>query len=156
MGVAATIQDYLESRNLAYEIIEHAHSDSSMRTAESAHIPGDRLAKSILLGDDSSYLLAVIPATHRLDLDRLNQVMARNLEMIEEDEIASTFSDCENGAIPVLGDAYGVDAVLDATLSHEPDVYFESGDHKHLVHMNGDAFREMMEHVPRVQVSHHL
>jgi len=156
MGVATTIQDFLESRNVAYEIIEHPHTDSSMRTAESAHIPGDQLAKPILLGDDNSYLLAIIPATHRLELDRLNQVMARSLEMISEDEIASTFSDCETGAIPVVGEAYGVDTVLDATLSHEPDVYFDSGDHEHLIHMRGDDFRVLMEHVPRVQVSHHL
>jgi len=156
MGVATTIQDFLESRNVAYEIIEHPHTDSSMRTAESAHISGDQLAKPILLGDDNSYLLAIIPATHRLELDRLNQVMARSLEMISEDEIAATFSDCETGAIPVVGEAYGVDTVLDATLSHESDVYFDSGDHEHLIHMRGDDFRLLMEHVPRVQVSHHL
>ena len=156
MGMAATLQDYLESRKVAYEIIEHPHTESSMRTAEAAHIPGDQVAKPILLGDDSSYLLAVIPATHRLELDRLNQVLARSLEMIDEEEIASTFSDCKIGAIPVVGEAYGVDAVLDATLSHEPDVYFESGDHEHLIHMRGDDFRVLMEHVPRVQVSHHL
>jgi Ala-tRNA(Pro) deacylase len=156
MGVAATLQDYLESRKVAYEVIEHPYSNSSMRTAEAAHIPGDQVAKSILLGDDSSYLLAVIPATHRLELDRLNQVLARSLEMIDEEEIASTFSDCKTGAIPVVGEAYGVDAVLDAALSHEPDVYFESGDHEHLIHMRGEDFRILMEHVPRVQVSHHL
>ena len=84
MGMATTIQDFLESRKVAYEIIEHPHTDSSMRTAESAHISGEQLAKPILLGDDSSYLLAIIPATHRLELDRLNQVLARSLEMIEE------------------------------------------------------------------------
>ena len=156
MGMAATLQDYLESRKVAYEVIEHPRADSSLRTAEAAHIPGDQLAKSILLGDDSSYLLAVIPATHRLELDRLNQILARSLEMIDEEEIASTFADCKVGAIPVVGEAYGVDAVLDATLSHEPDVYFESGDHEHLIHMRGEDFRVLMEHVPRVQVSHHL
>lgn len=156
MGVATTIQDFLESRSVAYEIINHPHTDSSMRTAESAHIPGDQLAKPILLGDDSSYLLAIIPASHRLELDRLNQVMARSLEMINEDEIASTFTDCETGAIPAVGEAYGVDTVLDTTLSHEADVYFESGDHEHLIHMSGEDFRSLMEHVPRVQVSHHL
>lgn len=156
MAVAATIQDYLESRKVAYEIITHPRTDSSLKTAESAHISGEQLAKPILLGDENSYLLAVIPATHRLELDRLNQVMARSLEMIEEDEIASTFSDCEYGVIPVLGEAYGIDTVVDASLSHEGDVYFDSGDHEHLIHLRGDDFRELLEHVPRVQVSHHL
>lgn len=156
MGVATTLQDYLESRKMAYDILQHSHTNSALRTAESAHIPGNQLAKPILLGDDSSYLLAVIPATHRLELDRLNQVMARSLEVIEEDEIATTFADCAIGAIPVLGEAYGVDTVVDADLSHESDIYFDSGDHEHLIHMRGDDFRALMEHVPRVHVSHHL
>lgn len=156
MSVAMTIQDFLESRHLAYDIIEHPHTDSSMRTAQSAHIPGDQLAKPILLCDDDNYLLAVIPASHRLELDRLNQVMARSLEMVDADELAATFSDCEVGAIPAVGEAYGLDMVLDADLSHEADVYFDSGDHEHLIHMRGDVFRSLMEHVPRMHVSHHL
>ena len=72
------------------------------------------------------------------------------------DEIEATFSDCECGAIPAIGDAYGVDVVLDPALTHQPDVYFESGDHEHLIHMRGEVFRDLMEHVPRTPVSHHL
>jgi Ala-tRNA(Pro) deacylase len=156
MGMATTLQDFLESHKVTYQVIDHPHTNSSLRTAETAHIPGDQLAKPILLGDDDSYLLAVIPATHRLEIDRLNQILARSLVMIDEDEIASTFSDCETGAIPIVGEAYGVDTVLDAGLSHVDDIYFDSGDHKHLIHMHGDDFRTLMQHVPRVHVSHHL
>jgi Ala-tRNA(Pro) deacylase len=76
--------------------------------------------------------------------------------MLPEDEIEATFSDCECGAIPAIGDAYGVDVVLDPALTHQPDVYFESGDHEHLIHMRGEVFRDLMEHVPRTPVSHHL
>jgi Ala-tRNA(Pro) deacylase len=156
MGVATTLQDYLESRGIAYEVVEHPHTDSAMRAAEAAHVPGDQVAKPVLLGDDHSYLLAVIPATHRLELDRLNQMMARSLEMLPEDEIEATFTDCERGAIPAIGEAYGVDVVIDPSLMHQADVYFESGDHEHLIHLHGDVFRGLMEHAPRAQVSHHL
>ena len=156
MGVATTIQEYLESRGIAYEVVEHPHTDSAMRAAEAAHVTGDQVAKPVLLGDDDSYLLAVIPATHRLELDRLNQMMARNLEMLPEDEIEATFSDCERGAIPAIGEPYGVDVVVDPALVRQSDIYFESGDHEHLIHLHGDVFRALMEHVPRLNVSHHL
>jgi Ala-tRNA(Pro) deacylase len=156
MGIATTLQDYLESRGIAYEVVEHPHTDSALRAAEAAHVPGDRVAKPVLLGDDDSYLLAVIPSTHRLDVDRLNQTLARNLVLLPEDEIDATFSDCERGAIPAIGEAYGVDVVIDPSLVHQPDVYFESGDHEHLIRMAGDDFRGLMAHAPRAQVSHHL
>ena len=156
MAVATTLEEYLESRQIAYDVVEHPHTNTAMRAAEAAHVPGDQVAKPVLLGDDHSYLLAVIPATHRLELDRLNQMLARSLEMLPEDEIEATFSDCECGAIPAIGEAYGVDVVLDPALTHQPDVYFESGDHEHLIHMRGEVFRDLMEHVPRTPVSHHL
>lgn len=156
MGVATTIQDYLESHKLIYQVIEHPHTETAKQTAEVAHVPGDQMAKPVLLGDDINYLLAIIPASHRLDLDRLNQIMARSLEVVDEDEVSITFSDCEEGAIPVIGEAYGVDTVLDASLGHQAQVYFEAGDHEHLVSMAGEDFRLLMEHVPRVQVSHHI
>jgi len=156
MGVATTIQDYLDSHRVAYQIIEHPHTDTVKQAAEVTHVRPDQMARPVLLGDDINYLLAIIPATHRLDLDRLNQVMARSLEIVKDDEIAMTFSDCEKGAIPAIGEAYGVDTVLDASLSHQQQVYFEAGDHEHLVQMAGEDFRLLMEHVPRVQVSHHI
>lgn len=156
MGVAMTLQEFMESHDLKYDLIEHAHTDSSLRTAQAAHIPGGQLAKPVLLGDDDSYLLAVIPATHRLELDRLNQVMARQLELINEREMETTFSDCECGAIPPIGTAYGIDTVVDMDLLTQEDVYFESGDHEHLIHMKGEDFRHLMEDAPRVHISHHF
>lgn len=156
MGIAVTLQDYLESREIAYEVLEHRAAQSALKAAESAHVSGEKMAKPILLGDDHAYLLAVIPATHRLELDRLNQLMARHLELMDDDEMEVAFSDCDRGAIPAIGDAYGIDTVIDTALSHQDDVYFDSGDHKHLIHVSGDMFRQMTEHAHKFPVSHHL
>ena len=156
MAVATTLEEYLESREIAYDVLEHPRTTTAKHAAEAAHVPGEQVAKPVLLGDEHSYLLAVIPATHRLELDRLNQMFARSLEFLPEEEVEATFSDCERGAIPAIGEAYGVDVVVDPALTQQPDVYFESGDHKHLIHMRGDVFRDLMEHAPRAHVSHHL
>lgn len=156
MGVAMTVQEYLESRAILFEVIEHSHTDSAMRAAQAAHIPGDQMAKPVLLGDDSSYLLAVVPATHRLDLDRLNQLTARSLVIMNEDEMEVAFSDCDRGALPAIGEPYGIDTVVDTALLKAEDVYFEFGDHEHLIHLKGDEFRKLTEDVRHAQVSHHL
>jgi Ala-tRNA(Pro) deacylase len=156
MAVATTLREYLEARQVGYEVISHSHSESALRTAEAAHVPGDRMAKCVLLGDDHSYLLAVIPATYRLELGRLNQVSARHLEMISEDEMGSAFSDCERGAIPPVGAAYGIETVVEADLAQQEEVFFESGDHEHLIKVRGDDFRRLMDQAQRAHVSHHL
>jgi Ala-tRNA(Pro) deacylase len=156
MGIAARLQEYLESHAIEYEVIEHASADSVVRAAAAAKVPADRVAKPVLLGDDDSYLLAVIPATHRLDVDRLNQMFRRSLEPLPPDEIEATFYDCEGGAIPPIGQPYGVDVLVDTTLVHQPDIYFEPGDHKHLIHLRGEDFRGLMADAPKAQISHHF
>lgn len=156
MGVATTLEDYLQGLQVSYDIIEHTHTDSSLRTAEAAHISGDCLAKSVLLGDEHSYLLAVVPATYRLEVGRLNEITARSLEIINEDEIEATFSDCEKGAIPAVGEAYGIDTLVDTDLVNQSEIYFESGDHEHLIHMNGEDFRKLMANTKHLHIGHHL
>ncbi|MFB1487049.1 MULTISPECIES: aminoacyl-tRNA deacylase [unclassified Thiocapsa] len=97
-----------------------------------------------------------MPATYRLELGRLNQVIARHLEMIDETEMESTFSDCERGAIPAIGAAYGIETVLETDMARQQEIYFESGDHEHLIKMRGEDFCFLLNQAPRIHVSHHL
>ncbi|MCU7889579.1 MAG: hypothetical protein KZQ59_16275 [Candidatus Thiodiazotropha sp. (ex Lucinoma aequizonata)] len=64
MAIAIILREYLLNHGVDFEVIEHRRTDLALHTAEAAHIPGDRMAKSVLLGDDESYLLAVIQVTH--------------------------------------------------------------------------------------------
>ena len=156
MSVAMTLKNYLDSNDFEYKIIEHLPTSSSIKTTDDTQVTNDKVAKPILLGDDDSYLLAVIPATHRLDIDRLNQVMARGLVIMNQNELDSTFTDCERGAIPPTGELYGIDTIIDPALLSKEDVYFESGDHRKMIHMSGEDFRRLVDHAQKHTVSHHL
>ena len=144
MAIARTIQEFLASHDIDYELIEHPRSVTSMRTAEAAHIPGEQLAKSVLLEDDTGYLIAVIPSTHRVDLGKLHLQLKRRIGLAVEQEVAELFGDCARGAIPAIGAAYRVEAIVDDSLLQQPDVYFEAGDHEALVHMSGKEFSLLM------------
>jgi Ala-tRNA(Pro) deacylase len=156
MPIARTIEEFLKSHGVAYEVIQHPRSVSSMRTAQVAHIPGDRLAKSVLLEDDDGYLMAIIPSTHRIDLGKLHHQLNRRVGLAIEKEVTELFSDCDPGAIPAIGAAYRVDTIVDDTLLQQPDVYFEAGDHEALVHMSGQAFSTMMADAAHGRFTHHV
>ena len=64
MSIAASVQDYLAREGVAYDTIAHEHTRDSAHSAQAAHVPGDRLAKCVMLEDDQGYLMAVVPATH--------------------------------------------------------------------------------------------
>ena len=155
MALAPAVEDFLEQQSITYDVVLHPRSVSSTRIAQVAHVPGDQLAKSVLLEDEYGYLIAVIPATHRLDLGKLHRQLDRRVGLAIEREVTELFRDCDPGAIPPLGFAYNVETVVDDTLLNQPDIYFEAGDHEALVHVSGNAFAAMMAGTPHGRFTHH-
>jgi Ala-tRNA(Pro) deacylase len=153
MAIAQSIEAFLRQHAVDYELINHPRSVSSTHTA---HVPGDQLAKSVLLEDETGYLMAVIPSTHRVDLGKLHHRLRRRLGLAIEHEVTELFADCDPGAIPAIGPAYRVATIIDDALLDEPDVYFEAGDHEALVHVSGQTFGAMMAGVPHGQFTHHV
>jgi Ala-tRNA(Pro) deacylase len=156
MAVATTLEDYLNRWGVEYEVVPHAHTDSSLETAEAAHIPGNKLAKCVLTEDYRGYLMVVIPASHEVEFESLDRELDRRLELATEPELAEIFTDCETGAIPPLGEAYGMDVALDDSLLACDDVYLEAGDHQELIHLRGEDFRDLMAGAEHGRFSHHL
>lgn len=144
MAITLTLQEYLEDLDIDYEILKHDRTSNSMETAEVAHIPGDRIAKSVILKDDQDYLMAVVPSTCHVKLRHLGRELNRQLGLVREDELSAIFEDCEVGAIPPIGEAYYIDMIVDNRLMDKSDIYFEAGDHASLVHMSGDSFKKMI------------
>ena len=145
MSMASNVRNYLDRTGIHYSVDRHPHTYSSMHTAQSAHVPGEQLAKGVLLRDAVGYVLAVVPATHRVRLGQLHEQFGRNFEPASEAELEYIFTDCEMGAVPALGPAYDLQTIVDPWLCEQSDVYFESGDHEELVHLAGEDFEELLE-----------
>lgn len=157
MAVAITLKQFLSARDISYETLRHAHSETSLETAEASHVPGDYLAKAVLLSDGKGgFLLAVLPATHTLDLEAVSNLLGQNVRMAGEDDMAELFSDCEVGAVPPVGGAYGLPVIWDDSFTEANDVYFEGGDHATLVHVSRRDFLDMMADARHATISRHI
>lgn len=156
MVMANTLQEFLQRRHANFEMTHHTHSHCSMETAAMAHVPGDRLAKPVMLKDDIGYVMAVLPSTCHVGVSTLNKRLGRHLQLASEWELEDLFKDCELGAIPPLGPAYGIRTVLDEELAKGPDIYFEAGSHEDLIHMNIDTFLDLMAEADRANFARHL
>jgi Ala-tRNA(Pro) deacylase len=153
MTVAKTLMNYLKERGVVYEMVEHPHTATSMETAHAAHLPAHQIAKAVVLKDTAGYVLGVVPANHQLEIEWVNEVLGRSLEMAEEKEFAALFTDCEVGAVPALGAAYGIQVVWDDELIYTSDIYIEAGDHEHLIWLERRDFRKLMEGLPHSIIS---
>jgi len=145
MTIAHNVIDYLQRNQLPYSVVAHAHSASSRQTSVAAHIPPEKLAKAVILNDKTGYVMAVIPASRYIDLTALSKRLGRPLELVAESGIPQIFQDCEPGAIPPIGPAYGMETVVDHGLVGQSDIYFEAGDHEELIHMDGEKFLLMLK-----------
>jgi Ala-tRNA(Pro) deacylase len=155
MSIAMTVSDFLAEHDVEYDVLLHAHTTSSGETAESSHVPGTRLAKSVVLEDDQGYLMVVLPASRQVDLGELHRVLNRNLGLAMENELGHLFSDCEVGALPAIGPAYGVETIVDDSIAEQPEVYFEAGDHEQLIHVSAEVFQTLLgEGIRRGHFSH--
>jgi Ala-tRNA(Pro) deacylase len=143
MSIAPTLKRYLTAENIQYEEIQHEFSMTSARTAEASHVPGDRLAKGVVLRRDDGYMLAVMPASHHLRLTELRAQLGDNVEMANEAEINELFRDCANGAVPAVGKCYGLNIIVDESIEAQPEIYMEAGDHETLLHLSHAQFARL-------------
>jgi len=156
MAIASSLKSFLDEHGVQYEVIQHRPTPSAGRSAEAAHIPGDSLAKAVVLENHGQHLLAALPATRRLQLGRLHHELGEHVGLATEDELIGLFPDCERGAVPALGDAYGIDTLLDDSLADQDDIFIEGGDHVSLVRLSGEAFRSLLGAARRGDFSTHI
>lgn len=149
MTIAPRTRSFLEQRGVAYTLLPHSRAASARGAALAAHVPPERLAKAVLLNDAQGYLLAVVPASHRIELQRLGEHLGRKLELASERELAAIFSDCEIAAIPPFGPAYGIPTAVDEALLHLTEAYFEAGHPEALGRMAGADFAALYLGRPR-------
>ncbi len=146
MSISVTLRNYLDQQGVNYELIRHARSGCSMESAHAAHVPGDALAKGVMLEDELGYVMAVVPSTHHVELGTLRSRLRRkNLSLANEEELTVLFVDCDIGAIPPLGEAYGLAAIIDDSLRANPDIYFEAGNHRDLVRVEVEDFQRLTQ-----------
>ena len=144
MALANSLVRYLIRNGVSYEVVAHQPTACSAATAHVARVPCGRVAKSVVLKDELGYLLAVLPASNRVQLGRLHQQLRRAIGLATEGELQALFWDCAPGAVPPLGPVYGLEVVVDDSLLTLPCVYFEGGDHLELVKVKGNDFQRLL------------
>ena len=79
MTIANRLRQYLESEKISYDIVAHAHTATSSRTAQAAHLSGELVVKSVVVHHELGYVLVVAPSTHRVELGTLQALLNRRL-----------------------------------------------------------------------------
>lgn len=130
-----TLTRYLDEQGVGYEVVEHEERFTAAAEARASGIGPEDAAKDVLLRRDGEYLLAVIPASERLDLKKASSLLAEEgkLRLATEEEIAADFLQFEVGALPPFGPLLEVEQIVDRRLLDHDRVLCSGGDHRHSV-----------------------
>lgn len=157
MTIATKLDTYLNSHEISYEMLSHHHSNSSMGTAITSNVPLKKIAKAVILIDHQGRnLMAVLPANNKVSLIALNEALHGDYHLAKEQDVYTMFTDCENGAIPPIADAYNMNMVCDSSLNKLDNIYIEAGDHETLLKLNNSNFQELTSKAKQLNFSHEV
>jgi len=127
---------YLSEEGIEYISDEHAPAYTAQEVAAREHVSGDMLAKPVIVYDGGEYVMCVLPASYRLNLDKASKTLkAMDLRLASEAEMGEIFDDCELGAEPPFGNLYRMDTIVDTHLTEDEEIVFQAGSHRRSVRM---------------------
>ncbi|GAB3095478.1 YbaK/EbsC family protein [Aestuariicella hydrocarbonica] len=138
-------ETYLAEHQLEFETLKHPQSFSAMQTAHMAHISPSQMVKSVVLWNGEHFLMCLLPASHVLVLSWIDNETGHKHRLATEEEVEKLLEGCEPGAVPALGQAFELPVLWDHCLRDLQDAYFEAGDHKRVIHMQGEDFLSLLD-----------
>src|ERR1700693_2321107 len=136
------IADFLADQRVSCESLQHPPAFTAQKRAKYLHVSGARVGKCVLLRGPSGLLLAVLPATYHVDLQLVEQVLGGPVRLAKGRELAEVFRDCEWGVAPPFGRLYGLETLLEESISPEAMLMFETHSHMEAVRIRcGDYER---------------
>lgn len=122
----------LERLGIRYELLRHEPTDRAAAEATALGLHPDEVAKTLVVTTGSGNVRVLVPASERVDLHKLRDVLdaGKELHLLTEEALGADYPEFDLGAVPPLGGRHD-EVVLDSKLARLDDVVFEAGAHDH-------------------------
>lgn len=143
---AQKLKKFLDEHEVPYVTIAHSPAYTAQGIAHVAHIPGGEMAKTVVIRADGRLVLAVLPASRRVDLAVFcDAIGAEEVALATEDDFKKTFTGCELGAMPPIGALWDVPVFVSDELAEHDLIAFNAGTHTELVQMPYEDFERVAQ-----------
>ena len=128
------LKEFLDNNHVKYVSIVHSRAYTASEIAQSAHIPGKEMAKTVMVKINGKMAMVVLPAPLQVNFEQLKkQLGANTVELATEREFQDMFPECEVGAMPPFGSLYGIDVYASKRLAEDKEITFNAGSHTELI-----------------------
>jgi Ala-tRNA(Pro) deacylase len=141
MAMLARLQHLLEQHHIPYCVMPHTETFTARKTGEVLCIPGETMAKTVIVKAGGRYLMLVLPADERVDLAKVAALVGANtVRLAREEEVHTLFPDCEVGAMPPFGDLYNLEEWVDHSILQKREIVCEAGTHREAITLRTGDF----------------
>ncbi len=143
---AQRLKEYLDDNGVKYVAIKHSPAFTAQEVAQTAHIPGDEMAKTVIIRIDGEPAMAVLPASYLVDFESLKSAIgASSVSLATESEFRSLFPECELGAMPPFGNLYGIDVYVAERLASDEMIAFNACSHHEVYRLAYKDFARLVQ-----------
>lgn len=140
------LESYLRQQQVAFDVQQHDTAFTAQEVAQTEHIPGKLVAKSVVVWADGQLIMLVLPATSRVEFAGLNEAIGtRMTRLAHEEEFTDAFPDCEVGAMPPFGNLYDIPVYVDKRLTEDETIVFPAGVHTESMSLRYADFARLVE-----------
>ena len=141
-----TLTRFLDDNEVKYVTIRHSIAYTAQQIAQSAHIPGDELAKTVMVKLDDRLAMAVLRSTDKVDIDLLRGTAgAKKAELATELQFQGLFPGVELGSMPPFGNLYDMAVYVDEGLARDERIAFNAGTHSELIQLDYVDFERLVQ-----------
>lgn len=145
MNTLAKLKNYLDENRAPYEVIVHEEVYTAQELAQALHTPGRELVKVVIVKADDRHVMAVLPATRKVDLNVFKTALkAHTAAIAPEQELKALFPDAEVGAMPPFGNLSGMSVYVDEGLTRDEHITFNAGTHYEAIRMKYRDFERLV------------
>jgi len=145
MTVTARLKSFLDENKITYTVMSHAPAYTAQAAAAVMHISGKEIVKTVVVRAGEDTALAVLPASHHVNLEKLGLLLGKPARLATEQEFADLFPDCELGAMPPIGQLYNLPVVVDKSLADDEEIVFNAGTHRDAIRMRFADFARLVK-----------
>jgi Ala-tRNA(Pro) deacylase len=139
------LESYLNEHQVPFQIQQHVRAFSAQKIAEGEHIPGNMVAKTVIVLADNQMIELVLPASYRADLNKFRAILqAKEVRLAHEEEFFDAFPDCEVGAMPPFGNLYGVPVYVEESLTKQETIVFPVGTYTETMSLHYADFERLV------------
>ncbi|MDE2292453.1 MAG: YbaK/EbsC family protein [Elusimicrobia bacterium] len=130
MGARPWVTEAVRRTGAVFAEVHYPEAYTAQQLAHREHVSGHRVAKVVVVYADGKPTMLVLPASHRVNFDRLREALkAKEISLASESEVAGLFPDCETGAEPPLRHG-GLEMLMDREMRVDGDILFNAGTHE--------------------------